>query len=404
MAFIACVDFLRRPPSALWERRAVAAIFLSGGAGVATLLSRLPDMRTDHALSDGALGNVLFAMTLGLMSSFLFAGKAASKFDARDVVLVSGGTLFSTLALVYFASSTYLLVAFMFAFGLANGALAVAINVLAVQQKQQRGGDPVSTLHGCWSLGMATGAATGSASAIAGVSPSLHVTVAALALMSTCAMAVSLLLRVEGMAPRLVDTQIAPVLPQARQGARRWAPALLCLSSYFVEGAIGDWSTVYLRHELRCDPSTAPLGLTVFFAAVTLMRLSGRLIAVRVRVKRLLRWLNALGAILLGYAVFTPSTVTTIASFAVIGFAVALVVPCAVTRAAVQAMREGRQAGSGVALCTAFGHVGLLTSPLVIGWTSHEFGLRWTFILPGAVLTLIVVLIGYLQDEEGKWG
>ena len=71
-------------------RAAVAAAFFVNGLAFASWVSRIPALREDLQLDTGTLGSVLFALSVGVLSSFPLAGKGAQWLGARPVTLLSG--------------------------------------------------------------------------------------------------------------------------------------------------------------------------------------------------------------------------------------------------------------------------------------------------------------------------
>src|ERR1700709_1823583 len=74
-------------------RWGVGLVFFVSGAAFASWVSRIPALRAGMALSDGALGSVLFAMSCGVLLSFPLAGKGAQLLGARQLALLAGVVL-----------------------------------------------------------------------------------------------------------------------------------------------------------------------------------------------------------------------------------------------------------------------------------------------------------------------
>src|SRR4051812_12679514 len=70
-------------------RWAVATLFFVNGAAFASWVARIPVLRANLALSDGGLGAVLFAMSVGVLLSFPLAGRGVRLVGARPLALVA---------------------------------------------------------------------------------------------------------------------------------------------------------------------------------------------------------------------------------------------------------------------------------------------------------------------------
>ena len=85
-------------------RAAVAAAFFVNGLAFASWVSRIPALREDLQLDTGTLGSVLFALSVGVLSSFPLAGKGAQWLGARPVTLLSGVLLLVMLPMPFAVS------------------------------------------------------------------------------------------------------------------------------------------------------------------------------------------------------------------------------------------------------------------------------------------------------------
>jgi hypothetical protein len=81
---------LAAPDAGLRRARwAVGTLFFVNGAAFASWVARIPVLRTNLALSDGALGGVLFAMSVGVLLSFPLAGRGVRLVGARPLALLA---------------------------------------------------------------------------------------------------------------------------------------------------------------------------------------------------------------------------------------------------------------------------------------------------------------------------
>ncbi|HSI58542.1 MAG TPA: MFS transporter, partial [Ideonella sp.] len=168
--------------------------------------------------------------------------------------------------------------------------------------------------------------------------------------------------------------------------------------SFLVEGAMADWSAVFLHDKLGTSASQAAFGYAAFSLAMTVMRLFGDHLIARFGAAPLLRGLNLLGALALTAALASAHAGATVLAFAFSGLGVATVVPTVFSAAA---RREGQQAGRGIATMASFGYTGFLLGPPLIGWLAEATDLRVALgLLP--LLTLAIVLLLPLLQPAGR--
>src|SRR5207253_2045917 len=156
------------------------------------------------------------------------------------------------LPLPLFAPSLAVLVTMLFALGMANGALDVSMNAQAAAVERRWSRPIMSSFHALWSLGGLVGAGVASFALEVGITPRRHLLVATIVLGALAAAGLGALL------PPAADAE-----PDERRFARPTRAVVgLGLVAFFgllTEGAMGDWSAIYLRHTLGAPSATAAL-------------------------------------------------------------------------------------------------------------------------------------------------
>ncbi len=385
-------------------RWAVAAAFFVNGAAFASWVSRIPALRANLQLSNGALGSVLFALSVGVLLSFPLASKGAQWLGARQLTLLAGLLTLALLPVPFLIGIVPSLVLVLLEMGVANGMMQVSMNVLAADVQARMGRPIMSSLHGLWSAGGLVGAALGGAAAHAGLRPLVHLGIVSAVLAAVLIASVALSrgafrgttsLAVQSRLP--VDTSRAatrqPGLDRVLVGL-----GVICFCSFLTEGALADWSAVYLRDDTNASESLAALGYAVFAGAMTGMRLLGDRVLARFGMARLLRAFNALGAVALAAALVLARADATFVAFAVMGLGLATVVPSAFSAAARHADDVARASGRvphparAIAVISGCGYTGLLVGPPVVGWLAQVFGLGWALGLLVALTAAIAAL------------
>ena len=141
--------------------------------------------------------------------------------------------------------------------------------------------------------------------------------------------------------------------------------AVLCFSIMVTEGAMADWSGVYLRGDLGASAGLAATTFAAFAAGMTIGRLTGDALNRRLGPTRLLRAGSALAALSLGTVLLVGQPVVALAGLVLVGIGVANGVPLLFSAAG-----HGDVATSGpsIAAVSSMGSIGFLVGPPFIGF------------------------------------
>ena len=240
-------------------RVSVSLIFLIHGLIIATWASRIPAFQAHLHLSPAVLGRSLMMAAIGSVLAMPAAGWLINKFGSLSIVI--GSTLGFGLALPLIAESNTVLtlsVALLF-YGAMAGSMDVAMNTHAVMLEKRYQRHIMSSFHALFSLGGMAGSALGGLVASRAVPAGIHFWVSGIAL---AAMSI--------LAFRWLPLPSAPEDAEkvASGGTITWsvpfgALALLAFSIMLVEGAVADWSAIYLRTSLLTGPGLAALGYAI---------------------------------------------------------------------------------------------------------------------------------------------
>jgi MFS family permease len=349
--------------SAAWsERAAVVAIFFANGVGIGAWAACIPALKARLALSDGALGFVLFSFAVGAVLLMQLAARLTRRLGPAKATRAAALLFGVALPLPAFAPDLATLAVAAFAMGAANGLLDVTMNGYASGVERRWGAAIMSSFHAAWSAGGLVGAALGGALLVFGASWTLG---GAAALVVTLAALVWTWLQ-EGDALPLTEPHIAPpvgaLLPLC-------VAALLCMGC---EGAMGDWVGVYLMETAHAPQAIAPVGFAAFSATMVVGRLLGDN-AVRAWGRaRVVRRGATLAAAGLALAVVDPRLGPATLGFALVGVGLSNVVPSLFSAAAGLASVPA----AGVAMVATAGYAGLLSGPVVIGAIAQGASLR----------------------------
>lgn len=357
-------------------RVATFLVFGVNGAMIGTWVAHIPWLQDHLGVSKATLGLCLLCMAAGAVVAMPLTGLILDRLPSASVARWSTLLFCLMLPLPLLATSPLMLAPILFVFGASNGAMDVAMNAhgVAIQEKLER---PVmSSFHGGWSVGGFVAAGVVAISAAAGLDPraeSLTVGV--------CLWLLSL----------WITRRLGTMSSHSSAGhgfALPKRPVLLigglCFLVMLAEGAIGDWSGIYLKHNTGASTAAAAVAFTGFSLGMAIARLGGDFVNTRIGADRLLRVGTGLVAVALGAALLVGHTVPAVVGFILCGLGIANAVPLLFSAA-------GRIDPPGPSLAAAFtlGYTGFIVGPPVIGVLSDETGLPQTLAL--LILALITV-------------
>ena len=361
-------------------RIAVTTLFLLNGVVFSSFFARLPAVKADLGASDGQLGIALFLATAGLVVAQPLAGWMVARGGAVAVSIPATVVLGVALPLAAKAGSIEVLAALLFAMGLANGVLDVAINVMGVEVERVRGRRMLASMHAAFSFGAMTGAGGGALAAAAEIAPGSHLAGVAVIV----ALVASLAMR--GL-PRTSAARGGPAFARPSRALLALGAAAFCV--LLAEGSVTDWSAVFLDDEAGSGEALAAAGLTTFSLFMALGRLSADRLAERFGPMAVVRYGGVLAATGLALALATEAPAPGIAGFAVMGAGLAGTFPLIVGAAA----RAGGDAEApAIAAVSGAGYVGLMAGPATIGLLSDAAGLRSALLVVVAVCLIAAAL------------
>jgi MFS family permease len=149
-----------------------------------------------------------------------------------------------------------------------------------------------------------------------------------------------------------------------------------------VEGAMNDWSALYLKNVAKAAAGLTPMGIAVFSITMVVARVCSDSWRKRWGDGRVVVLGSAVACVGLAAAVLAGGVATALVGFALVGLGIASVTPCVYVAAA-------GQGADALALVAAMGTVGLLAGPGVIGLIANAGGLAWAM---GAVALAAAVV------------
>ncbi|HTN61015.1 MAG TPA: MFS transporter [Devosia sp.] len=377
-------------------QRLTMLVFFLQPIAFGSWLPRIPDVQEALGLGPAGLAWALLGLPCGTLLTLPFAGPLVGKIGPRRTIFI--GFVLYTIAVSLPALALTPVVLFL-CLMLAGGAISfveLGLNVQADIVEKATGSLIMSTSHGFWSLGIMTGSLIGSG--LAALRLEAHW---AIPLVAIIVLPVALLA-----ARQLPDA--APELHHSETGKRSpWSlPSLALLGICFfvfgitmTEGAMADWSAVFLRDVFSADGGAAGLGYSVFAMMVAAGRFGGDRLKARFGAVPLARGAGLLGLLGVAMLLVAPNTALALAGFAVIGLGVSVGFPLAVTAAA---SLTDRSSSANVAILSFVALLGFLIGPPVIGFIAEHVQMRIGLAALLPVLALSLILTGRLGVRAAR--
>lgn len=373
-------------------RVSVATGFMLSGAGFASWVVRIPDAQRRLDLSEGTLGLTLLGMSAGGFIAMPLSAALIARYGSRRVALGASLCLAAGLMGPARAPTPVLLALTLLVLGAASSIMAVALNTQAAEVERRMARPIMAGLHALFSLGGLVGAGVGGLVADAGIGAGPHLAVTGLAI-AVLALA---------SAPHLLERDSEPAAAPSA-GARPARPLLLlglvAFCVLFGEGAVADWSGVYLRDSAGAGPAQAAAGYAAFSLTMAIGRFAGDALTLRLGPARLVRLGGATAAAGIALAVTRREPWLAILGFGAVGAGLSSVFP---TLVAAAGRIAGAQPSSSIAVVSSMGYAGLLAGPPLIGLVAEVLSLRAGMTCIGLAGLLIAALSGRAFRSGGR--
>ena len=335
------------------------------------------------------------------------AGRMADRLGGPRLSRLAGMAVVMLPVILWRAGTLAAVIPALLAFGIAGGVLSVANNAQAVRVEEAYGRPLMASFHACYSVAALSGVVLGGLLAGRPASPLGPLAVVGVAGAAVTVVAGRYLVpgtgwpapprtgpasarwgraaagpRRSGLAGRRARDQDGPHPPQR---PRPGTLGLLALCCVICEGAVGNWSGVYLHEYLGTSGWRTAAGFAGFSLAMAGGRLAGDRLAARYGRAGLVRRCALLAAAGLAGALFSRQLAVTVVGFAACGAGLSCTIPQLLSAAG---HADPGRPGSGIARVTGLGYLGLVGGPPLIGGCASLVG------LPGALSIPMVLVLG----------
>lgn len=364
-------------------RLLIRLVFLIQALATGSLFTRIPDIQAGLGIDEGILGITLLGQPVGAILTFLVASRLVERVGTRITLLFGIPMAAINVALLSVVPGAPLLFVVFAMFGATFALTNVAMNVEADRIEHQSGQRLMNSCHGIWSIGQLTAVSSGALLRGLGIPAALHFW----AVVPVIAVAALLVILPMGEAPARGHAGTA-----RRRILSLPTIATLLLVGYAIgsavlEGAVRNWSVIYMRDSFAAPDWVDALTLPAFIGATVAGRLMADTVIGRFGPVKVARSLGAIALAGLLAVVTAQNLYWALIGFALIGIGVCVSFPLSTSAAA----RLGdRPASENVAALTMTTQLILLGSPALLGWLAATWGIRTSFlvILPAVLLAI----------------
>jgi len=342
----------------------------------------IPTVKETLDINKADLGIALFFLSLGVFVIFPVAAKIINRLGVGRATWY--GIMFSCLAALFplLAPNYYSLMGSLFVLGAGNGFTDIAMNTLVTEIEKEDQQNFMSASHGFFSLGGVI-AGLGSFLIFTINNPALHMLYA-----------VILVFIVNYIFRKHYIHMVAAPVEKEPFSLKLFKPLLvLGIISFVVmggEGAIVDWSGLYLQEISMAPETLIGTGFLAFSVMMTLGRFLGDSISASIGSIKIV----ALGASIavVGFLfVLATDVYLAIVGFALIGLGFSVIIP---ELFRIGGTVKGVDSSQGVSFIAGTGYSGFLLGPVVLGFVAESFSLKYTFVILLAC-TIIVLAATY---------
>jgi len=331
-------------------------------------LPRIPDVQQALGLGPAALAVALLGLPCGTLLTLPFAGPIVERIGAHRGMLIGFPLNFLAVCLPALAPSQLTLFLALMLTGATLSFVELSLNVTAAEAEKATGMLIMSTSHGFWSLGIMAGSLIGAGMAGLGLTPALSVPIAAIVALPIAILVVTQL---------PTGAHIAHANDSHKRSFQLPSRALLAICVFvfgitMTEGAMADWSAVFMRSVLNADAATAGLGYSAFALVVALGRLAGDRLRESWGAMTLARVCGVFAIIGVAVLVAAPNAGLAYLGFGIIGLGVSVGFPLGVSAAAALP----GSASQNVAVLSFVALTGFLIGPPVIGFIAEHVAMR----------------------------
>jgi len=374
--------------------------FVVFGMGMASLMVRLPEVRSLVHVTTAELGIILFVGSIGAVTSVTQAGRVIARFGTKIAIMfgittVTLGLLGQAFFIVNHSPVGYAICNLLM--GLGAGLGDVGINVDGSTIETKTGKTVLPKMHAGFSIGTFIGAGIGTLATMAHIS--LLTQMAILAAINVC---VPLLTTKHIPSGNGIESKThangekkAPLEPIWKD-RRIIFLAIGILGVTLAEGASNDWLAIALVDDFKQTSTVAGIGFAILLASMTLTRFFGGNLADKFGKARILQICAFTGVAGLLLIILSHNLYLAFVGAVLWGCGVALGFPLFLSAAG-----EGENSARKVGFVASSGYLAFLVGPPLLGFLGQAWGVSNMFYVVAGFLVITAIFASGAGNTKG---
>jgi len=375
-------------------KRATMIVFFICGLSLSSWVPMVPIVKDILDLNEADLGILLLCIGLGALITMPISGMLIQKIGSRKVIRLGALTTAISLPLLLLIPSYYGVGIVLFFFGSGIGSINVSMNAHGVQLQNALKTPILSSLHGLFSLGGLLGSLGLGVLLQLGFIPIYGI-------LLICTIVIVLVLsQYKNLYSYSVEQQM-----QANQNLKEskdvqktrfklpsptvFLLGIICFSAFLSEGAMLDWSALFLRDIKNVNQELTGIGYATFSLAMTFMRLNGDRIQNKIQPQHMIIGGSILSSLAIFIIILSPSLSLALVGFALLGASASNIVPLIFSEAG---KISGISPAISLSILTTMGYTGQLIGPALLGYIAQFYSLQIAFSITALLMFCISVL------------
>ena len=351
------------------EQYAARCAFFLAGFTITTWAPMIPVIKERLQIGDNILGLLLLCIGVSAFVFMPIAGILNQKLGCKKMLQINIILFALILIIISSLNNIWSLVIFLLLFGSVMGTIDVTMNINSVIVEKLSKKRIMSSMHAFWSVGCFCSAGLFSILAKQGLDITMISIIHGIIIFIFCLIASTYFLTYKG-----ANNEKPIAIPH---GIVILFGILACIS-FLAEGAIMDWSGIFLTETKNLELSLAGIGYAIFSVAMLIIRFIGDRAVQYIGEEQICVFgalISGLGFLLV---VLIDNFYLMPIGFICIGLGSANIVPVLYSLLKNQ---NDMPINAAVTAITCMGYTGVILGPALLGFIAHGIGIKFVFYL-----------------------
>lgn len=366
------------------EQYAARCAFFLAGFTVTTWAPMIPVIKERLQIGDDVLGLLLLCIGISAFVFMPLAGILNQKLGCKKMLQINIVLFALILIIISSLDNVWSFVVFLLLFGAVMGTIDVTMNMNSVIVEKLSKKRIMSSMHAFWSVGCFCSAGLFSVLAKQGLGITTVAIIHGIIIFVLCLISSPYFLAYKG-----ASNEKPIAIPR---GIVVLFGVLACIS-FLAEGAIMDWSGIFLTEAKGLELSLAGVGYAIFSVAMLVIRFIGDRAVQYIGEERIC----VFGALVAGIGFLLVVLIDNFylmpIGFICIGLGAANIVPVLYSLLKNQ---NDMPINAAVTAITCMGYTGVILGPAILGFIAHGIGIKFVFYLLCMLFIIEALLSKYI--------